>query len=88
MTAVPVWFALVWVVADWALAAYTVVWVICLSAKIFSLLLKVDVSKSEPEDTYCTYNKGCVVAVAALNPTTFALTPEVAPTIVTGFNAS
>ncbi len=51
---------------------------------MFSELLKTFVSKSEPDEIYLTYNKGCVVDVAALNPITFAFTPDVAPTIVTG----
>ena len=42
------------------------------------------VSKSEPVEIYWMYNNGCDVVVAALTPITFALTPVVAPTIVTG----
>ena len=51
---------------------------------MFSEFWNIVVSKSEPDEIYLTYNKGCVVEVAALNPMTFAFTPDVAPTIVTG----
>ena len=55
------------------------------SALMFSELLKVVVSLSGPVAIYCTKRTGCVVEVPALTPITCALTPDVAPVIVTGF---
>ena len=54
------------------------------SALMFSELLKTCVELSEPASMYCIKSLGCVVDVPASTPITFALTPEVAPVIVTG----
>ena len=54
------------------------------SAVIFSEFAKTCVVLSEPASIYWIYNLGCVVEVPSSKPMTLALTPEVAPVIVTG----
>ena len=62
-------------------------WVIVTSAEIFSLSKNLSDILSSPVCTYWTYRNGCVVVVPAANPTTCALTPEVAPVNNTGLVA-